>query len=230
MITKRRLWTFVRFSTLLFFTYLMLNITVPYISLKSTQSFLQIKQWIIDNDIWRIAFFIHVFSSIFLLFAGFTQFRMPANPVRIQLHRSVGKSYVFIILFLSGPTGFIMAIYANGGIPSQIAFGTLDLLWLYTTAKAWTSIRGHDLRAHKNYMLRSYALTLSAVTLRAWKFMIVIVLHPHPMDAYRVVAWLGWVPNILLAEFLIYKGLYPDERRPVINKSGAYTIKISDDD
>jgi len=213
MITKRQLWTLIRIITLLFFTYLMINITVPYISLKPTQSFLQIKQWIVDNDVWRIAFFIHVFSSIFLLFAGFTQFGMPANAFRLYLHRSIGKIYVFIILFFSGPAGFIMAIYANGGITSQIAFAILDLLWLYSTAKAWTSIRNHDLKRHKNYMLRSYALTLSAITLRAWKYLIVIFLHPHPMDVYRLVAWLGWLPNILFAEFLIYRRLYPVERR-----------------
>jgi len=51
--------------------------------------------------------------------------------------------------------------------------------------------------------MRSYALTLLAVTLRLWKLGLVLMFHPNPMDVYRVVAGLGFVPNLLLAEWLI---------------------------
>ena len=54
-------------------------------------------------------------------------------------------------------------------------------------------------------MILSYALTLSAFTLRAWKYGINNTFVFPPMDVYRAVAWLGWVPNILLAEFLIWR-------------------------
>jgi hypothetical protein len=54
-------------------------------------------------------------------------------------------------------------------------------------------------------MIRSYALTLSAVTLRAWKWSITNTVELPPMDVYRAVAWLGWVPNIIIAELLIRK-------------------------
>jgi hypothetical protein len=52
-------------------------------------------------------------------------------------------------------------------------------------------------------MIRSYALTLSALTLRAWKWSITNTVELPPMDVYRAVAWLGWVPNLLIAELLI---------------------------
>ena len=52
-------------------------------------------------------------------------------------------------------------------------------------------------------MIRSYALTLSALTLRAWKWGITNSFELPPMDVYRAVAWLGWVPNLLLAEWII---------------------------
>ena len=119
----------------------------------------------------------------------------------------VGKMYIIIIVFLSGPAGFIMALYANGGIPSQVAFSILCILWIFFTAKAWIEIRKGNYINHGNYMLRSYALTISALTLRAWKFIIVMIFHPHPMDGYMIVAWLGWVPNLLIAEWLIKRRL-----------------------
>jgi hypothetical protein len=54
-------------------------------------------------------------------------------------------------------------------------------------------------------MLRSFALTLSAITLRIWKVVLVALFQPKPMDVYRWVAWLGWVVNLILIEFIIYK-------------------------
>jgi hypothetical protein len=54
-------------------------------------------------------------------------------------------------------------------------------------------------------MLRSYALTLSAVTLRLWKWGIVAVFAPPPMDTYRLVAWLGWLGNLLLVEWWLWR-------------------------
>jgi uncharacterized membrane protein len=192
-------------SALLFFTFLMVRITLPYLSLDPTTRFLQIKQWVIDNDLWRGAFFTHVFSSTFLLIAGFTQFSSPFKACYKRLHPLIGKMYIFILLFVSGPAGLIMAVYANGGLPSQLAFTLLSILWLLTTSKAWYEIRRRNFIAHGEWMMRSYALTLSALTLRAWKFIIVMALQPRPMDVYMVVAWLGWIPNLLIAEWLIRK-------------------------
>lgn len=192
---------------LLFFLILMIRITYPYIGLETDVAFLRIKQWVIQNDIWRTAFFIHVFTSIFLLIAGFTQFYNPLKSRFNKLHKATGKVYVIIILFLSGPAGLIMSLYANGGLLSQTAFITLSVLWIFFTAKAYLAIRKRDFVSHGNFMIRSYALTLSALTLRAWKYLLVWFIHPHPMDAYMLVAWLGWVPNLLLAEWLIRKKL-----------------------
>jgi hypothetical protein len=88
---------------------------------------------------------------------------------------------------------------------TALAFITLSILWLYFTTKACIEIRKGNFITHGEYMIRSYTLTLSAVTLRAWKFIIVFIFHPHPMDGYMIVAWLGWIPNLILAEWLIRK-------------------------
>jgi hypothetical protein len=186
-----------------FFSFLMFRITFAYLSFASDVKFLKIKQWIVHNDVWRTAFFIHVMTSLFLLLAGFTQFHSPFKKRAAILHRLFGRMYVIVLLFLSGPAGLVMAFYANGGLSSQIAFSTLSVLWLYFTARAWIEIKRRDFVLHGAYMIRSYALTLSAITLRAWKYIIVLLFHPHPMDGYMIVAWLGWVPNLLLAEWLI---------------------------
>ncbi|WP_425607794.1 DUF2306 domain-containing protein [Pinibacter soli] len=83
------------------------------------------------------------------------------------------------------------------------------MLWIYFTTKAFLTAKQKDFKAHERFMIRSYALTLSAITLRAWKYLLVALFHPRPMDVYMIVAWMGWVLNIAFAEWLI--------RRKVIN-------------
>jgi len=48
-------------------------------------------------------------------------------------------------------------------------------------------------------MIRSWALTLSAVTLRLY-LSAIPVLGLDFVDAYRAISFLCWVPNLLLAE------------------------------
>src|SRR5882724_3116447 len=54
-------------------TYLMLRIIVDYSVFKDNVGFLRFKQDYLDIPWWKTAFYIHVFSSIFALLAGFTQ-------------------------------------------------------------------------------------------------------------------------------------------------------------
>lgn len=190
---------------LAFFSALMLQITLQYIPIRTDAAFLQIKQEYIDIIPWRIAFFIHVFTSMFVLIAGFTQFSNYILQRFKKLHRIIGKIYVIDILFITGPCSFIMALLANGGIPSRIAFTTLSVLWMFTTAKAWQTAKARQITQHKQWMMRSYALTLSAVTLRAWKWLLIALFHLRPLDTYMIVAWMGFVPNLAFVEWWIRK-------------------------
>lgn len=188
---------------LAFFTVLMARITLGYWPIRRDAGFLQIKQQYLGILHWEAAFWIHVFTSMLPLLAGFTQFAPWILKNRPAVHRAMGKVYVISVCFITGPASLIMAFYANGGIISRIAFTTLALLWLGTTAMGWRTVLQRKWSVHREWMIRSYALTLSAITLRAWKYGIVFAFEPRPMDAYRIVAWLGFVPNLIVAEWLI---------------------------
>lgn len=142
---------------------------------------------------------------MFVLIAGLTQFSAYIRKQFREIHRYSGWVYAFTVLFLAGPSGLYMGIYANGGIISQTAFCLLAVLWIYFTSMAIKSAVKRDFKSHRKYMIRSFALTLSAITLRAWKFVLVFVFEPRPMDVYQLVAWLGWIPNLIIAEIIIYK-------------------------
>lgn len=183
----------------------MARITLAYIPYNTDVGFLRIKQHYIHVDHWRIAFFIHVYASLWVLLAGFTQFSKRIQKHNPGLHRSFGYIYVTDVILITGPAGLLMGFYANGGPSSRIAFVMLAVLWILFTAMALWKARRGDFKSHRNYMIRSFALTLSAITLRAWKYSITNSFELPPMDVYRAVAWLGWVPNILFAEWLIWQ-------------------------
>ncbi|WP_462227922.1 DUF2306 domain-containing protein [Mucilaginibacter sp.] len=165
--------------------------------------FLQFKQAYIHILPWKIAFYTHVFSIIFALLAGFTQFSNIILQQHRPLHKLMGKIYVFDILLINFPAAMIMAIYANGGLPTKTAFVILDCLWFWFTYKGLIAIKNKNVIRHKQFMLRSYALTLSAVTLRLWKIVISSFVHVDPVTLYMIDAWLGFIPNLLFAEWLI---------------------------
>jgi hypothetical protein len=52
-------------------------------------------------------------------------------------------------------------------------------------------------------MVRNFALTLAAVTLRLYMPLMLAILHwPFPRT-YIIVAWLCWLPNFVIAEWMV---------------------------
>lgn len=187
-----------------FFCYLMLEITLQYIPVQNDVAFLRIKQDVAHYWYYLPAFFVHAYTAVLVLPAGFTQFSGRLRRKFPLLHRRMGYLYVGAVLLAAGPTGLVIGIHANGGWLSQLAFCLLAALWLIFTGLAWQRARQKRWAAHRRWMLRSFALALSAITLRAWKYVLVALLHPHPMDVYRWVAWLGWVLNLAVVEIFIF--------------------------
>lgn len=187
------------------FSWLMLKIVLQYASMNSEAGFLQLKQSYITVDLWRLSFYTHVFSSMFVLVAGFSQFSSKLLTTKPLLHRRLGYAYVINILFVTGPAGVVMSFYANGGVYTRIAFISLSVLWIFFTSVAVYKAFKKDFSAHRAFMIRSYALTLSALSLRIWKVFFAECSNLGPMDRYRIIAWLGWVLNLLIAECILMR-------------------------
>lgn len=201
---------------LAWFSWLLLRITLQYWPLNNDVAFLRIKQDYLAIVPWKIAFFVHVFTSMFALLAGFTQFSKTILTRCRGLHRTMGKLYLGNVLFVTGPASLVMSFFANGGWTSRVGFVALAVLWLGTTWRGYQAVRARNFTAHREWMIRSYALTLAAVTLRTWKYALVALFEPPPMDVYRLVAWLGWTVNLACAEWWIRRTRSsPRNDRPV---------------
>lgn len=191
-------------STLALSCGLMIKLSWPYRVIEPNIDFLLTKQNVYHISSWRISFYAHVFTSILILVAGFTQFSKYVLEHHTKIHRITGWVYFATVLFISGPAAFVMALKANGGLPARASFILLSVVWYVCTLIALIRVKQHRYQLHAEWMIRSYALTLSAITLRLYAY-IFDILHINfpPRDVYITIAWLSWVPNLLIAEIII---------------------------
>lgn len=155
---------------------------------------------------WNIGFYGHILLGGLALSIGWVQFSKKIRKANLKLHRTIGKLYVIAVL-ISGVCGIFIAFNATGGLITSFGFISLGLIWLYTTVKAYFAVRNGDLQLHQGLMIYSYSVCFAAVTLRLWLPFLMLVFQDF-IVAYRIVAWLSWVPNIIFAYFWVrHKGL-----------------------
>jgi uncharacterized membrane protein len=157
------------------------------------------------NKIWNFAFYTHILMGGLALFIGWIQFSKKILSNKPRFHRIVGKIYIIATL-MSGFSGIYIAFYATGGIISKLGFLCLGILWLWFTLASYFYIRNRNIEKHKKLMIFSYACCFGAVTLRIW-LPLLILLFQDFTPAYRIVAWISWVPNLLVAYFLSKKAI-----------------------
>jgi uncharacterized membrane protein len=127
---------------------------------------------------------------------------------RWALHRLLGRIYMISGLTL-GLAGGYLAFFAAGGTFARLGFLTLAAGTVLTIAFGYKSIRRRNIAEHREWMLRSYAFIFGAVMLRIWLPLLIIAHGGEFMPAYRIVAWVAWVPNIILVEWIIRRGWRP---------------------
>ena len=158
-------------------------------------------QELLSNVFWNIGFYGHISFGGIALLTGWSQFSKRLRSKRLDLHRNLGKIYIFSVL-VSGVCAVYIGFFATGGWVSSLGFILLGLVWLYTTWSAYSAIRKKDLQLHQGMMIYSYAACFAAVTLRIWLPLLTFAFGEF-LIAYKIVAWLCWVPNLLFASYLV---------------------------
>lgn len=192
------------FLSILYCIYLLVLLSIPYVYFDKNIDFLASKQLIYHIAWWRWSFYIHVFSSPIVIFTGLFQFNRYVLHRKKKLHRFLGIIYIFFVVLISGPSAFLMGLYANGGYLAQFSFVLLSSFWILSTFYAYLLVKKHSYLTHSKWMLRSYALTLSAVTLRLYAYLFDWFNVPlGPKETYLLLSYLSWIPNVIIAELII---------------------------
>ena len=156
---------------------------------------------VLANTFWNVGFYVHILLGGLALLIGWVQFNSKMRSRNLKLHKVIGKIYVISVL-LSATAGFYIALFATGGLMASLGFICLAVIWFYTTLKAYLNIRNKQVKQHQKMMIYSYAACFAAVTLRIWLPLLTAVLGDF-VTAYIIVAWLCWIPNLIVASQIV---------------------------
>ncbi len=160
-------------------------------------------QEILASNVWRFFFYAHIAPGGIALAVGWMQFWRKFRLRNPAWHRRIGKVYVFMVL-ISATAGIYLSWHATGGIVSGSGFFLLGVIWFVSTVAAWQYALNRDFDKHQKAMILSYAICFAAVSLRIWLPLLEWISGDF-MTAYKMVAWICWVPNLVIAILIIRK-------------------------
>ncbi|HWM59981.1 MAG TPA: DUF2306 domain-containing protein [Pseudonocardia sp.] len=158
-----------------------------------------------------------VFGSVALL-AGCLQVWPWLRRHHPAVHRLSGRVYVFGGVLPAGVAVLGVAPFSSTGFVSQVGNTLLALLWVPVTIAGYRAARQRRFVEHREWMIRSFALTTSIVVNRLWLVALLIFLSPRTGSAFggdeaamvdaaaAASVWLSWVVNLLVAEWWLHRG------------------------
>ena len=220
LVTTRIAWTWVALSSLAIAVFAI----VPYLT-ASLADLSDAGVGLADNydgrpAVVQAAFYAHIVAGGLALVAGPFQFWRGLRDRHRSVHRWIGRTYLAAVA-IAGVSGLVMAPFSEAGFAGFFGFGTLAVLWLATGWQAYRAIRRRDVASHRAWMMRNFALTYAAVTLRLWLGVLITVqalpggdfdFEAAFANAYAVVPFLAWLPNLVVAEWLIRRRGLPSFR------------------
>lgn len=145
--------------------------------------------------------YIHILTAIPPLFLGLIGFSAKIRRSGGQTHKIIGTIYC-VGIWVSAVTGLLLATANTHGVLAKLGFATLAIAWFTITYVAYLEARRKNFPSHRQWMIRSFAITLAVVSVRP----MFIFGPPSGMDYdsyYQIVTWMCWVPNLLIAEWYI---------------------------
>jgi uncharacterized membrane protein len=143
----------------------------------------------------------HVVGGVTALVTGPLQFVRRIRARRPALHRASGKVYVAACA-VAAPTGLMLALGTTAGPVAAAGFAIPALLLPVFTWLGVAAAIQRRFDEHREWMLRSYALIATAITLRLM-LPASALLGFEFLPAYQAISWLSWMTNLALVEFHI---------------------------
>ena len=149
---------------------------------------------------------VHVLSGMLAITTGPFQFIGRLRRRFLAVHRALGVVYIAAATG-AGLSGLVLATSAYGGPVAQLGFGTQSLAILFTTWTALRMILARRIGDHRRWMILSFSIMFAGAMLRLMTLAYFILSATGLVgfsfeQAYRAIAWLDWVPSLLLAVWL----------------------------
>lgn len=148
----------------------------------------------------------HGLGGTLALLLGATQFSTRLRHRYVHLHRFMGKCYI-AGTFVAAPVAIWMAFINSPWflIPFTVVQAST---WMLFTFFAYVCIRRGDVKPHREWMTRSYAIVL--IFLEGRVLMAIPALARHGMDAVVLVNWACFALTLVVVEsFLRWREVFP---------------------
>ncbi len=145
-----------------------------------------------------LVFVLHAVTGGIVLITGALQFNRRILQRNRPLHRLLGRIYVGTI-WISSIGGLWLTIAFDVSLAAKIVLGLVAILWFSTTSISLWHVRQRRIAAHREWMLRSFSLSLFFVTFSLWVPGLASTRLPEAMG-YPLAIFLSWSLNLLVAE------------------------------
>jgi uncharacterized membrane protein len=126
------------------------------------------KHPILRADIWILI--PHIVAGTMALMIGPVQFSSRIRGRYPRFHRILGRVYVSCV-FIAAPIGIIMATHTHPPerIRTTVTIALQSGAWFLTTAAAFLAARNRHIQQHREWMVRSYAITFTFIATRFFR-------------------------------------------------------------
>ncbi|MEQ8956185.1 MAG: DUF2306 domain-containing protein [Gammaproteobacteria bacterium] len=124
----------------------------------------------------------HVAPGLLYLVLAPLQFIKSIRSKYPVFHRWSGRLLVVVSLFLGASAVFIGVVFPYSGVPEQIVIAIFGTFFLAAAVKGFFCARNKNFRAHREWMMRSFAIGLAIVTMRLIFVPILIMIGSPTME------------------------------------------------
>lgn len=144
----------------------------------------------------------HVVLGISATFIGSLQLIPALRKGYPALHRSLGKIYVVCVV-LSTLISFYLNATSKGPVIYRTGLFMLSIAWLLTTLMGYACARFGKIDMHREWMIKSFVLTLSFVTFRLVDDLLAKAGMDDLWERKGLVNWACWAIPFFVTELTL---------------------------
>jgi hypothetical protein len=145
----------------------------------------------------------HVAAATFAIAIGALQFLANLRSRLPQWHRWLGRTYVGISLFAGITAMFLASARGMAALDAGVlGLAVTAFLWIIATTAGFWAISRRSFAVHRRWMIRSYALAFTAITVRFYEHGMADLGFGDPAQAGAVLTWAALISNLAIAEWI----------------------------
>jgi len=146
--------------------------------------------------------FPHVILGILASIIGPFQFVKSLRNKYMPAHRLMGKVYIVSVI-LSGISGMYLAWTSDVNLAYAVGLFGLGFAWASSGIMAYISVKNKKIDLHKDWMIRSYVITLAFLTFRFVEDILMSLEIGTREEVLTLVSWASWAIPLFIAEMVI---------------------------